>query len=293
LSGSHEFEPRPQPAAVATISRRPLWRLRLVYDLPRYLLYAFGVAGSLASARIVLAPPRTTPALSPAAAPSEDRAAAAFAVLFARRYLTWDAADPQLGERSLASVVGSQMDPGAGLVLPAAGSQRVEWAEVVQQRRQGPGASVYTVAVQTDVAGLLYLSVGVERTARGALALSGYPAFVGAPVVEGAQLPSSGPEIADPALIAVTQRALRNYLAGSREELDADLAPGARVALPGNALNLTSVQRLTWSADRRSVVVAVQAQDARGARYTLSYELDVHEIAGRWEVSALQMDPYR
>ena len=33
------------------------------------------------------------------------------------------------------------------------------------------------------------------------------------------------------------------------------------------------------------------AQDARGARYTLAYELDVAEVAGRWEVAAIQMDP--
>jgi hypothetical protein len=35
----------------------------------------------------------------------------------------------------------------------------------------------------------------------------------------------------------------------------------------------------------------VQAQDARGARYTLAYELDVARVQGRWEVSAIQTNP--
>ena len=34
----------------------------------------------------------------------------------------------------------------------------------------------------------------------------------------------------------------------------------------------------------------VQAHDARGVRYTLGYELDVADVEGRWEISAIQMD---
>ena len=39
------------------------------------------------------------------------------------------------------------------------------------------------------------------------------------------------------------------------------------------------------------MLAAVQAQDGRGAQYTLAYELDVARAQGRWEVSAVQMDP--
>ena len=84
---------------------------------------------------------------------------------------------------------------------------------------------------------------------------------------------------------------MRNYLAGSPGELAADLSRGARVSLPNVALTLDSTQRLDWASDRRSVVAVVEARDARGARYTLAYELDVAEVDGRWEVSAIQMDP--
>jgi hypothetical protein len=91
----------------------------------------------------------------------------------------------------------------------------------------------------------------------------------------------------------VVERALRNYLADSAAELAADLTSTARVSLPAQALRLESVQRLDWSPEGGQAVSAtVQAQDARGARYTLAYALDVTRVAGRWEIAAIQMDPY-
>lgn len=92
-------------------------------------------------------------------------------------------------------------------------------------------------------------------------------------------------------LAVVVERALRNYLAVSPQELAADLAAGSEVALPEAQLTLDSTQKLTWSPDRRSVLAIVEAHDARGARYTLAYELDVEQAHGRWDVSAIQTDP--
>jgi len=57
------------------------------------------------------------------------------------------------------------------------------------------------------------------------------------------------------------------------------------------ALSLESLQRLDWSPGGGSVIAVVQAQDPRGAQYTLGYELDVSREQGRWEISAVQMDP--
>ena len=48
---------------------------------------------------------------------------------------------------------------------------------------------------------------------------------------------------------------------------------------------------VTWTPDGRGVLAVVEAQDSRGAAYTLAYELDVVQVQGRWEVSAVQMDP--
>jgi hypothetical protein len=150
---------------------------------------------------------------------------------------------------------------------------------------------VYTVAAQTDSAGLLYLSVSVVRGTDGKLALAGYPAFIGAPASTQAESPSRLREVEEPALQTVITRALRNYLARAESELAADLTASAHVSLPGLTLALQSVHSLDWSPDGRSVLAVVQAQDERGTQYTLGYELDVVSDAGRWEISAIQMDP--
>jgi hypothetical protein len=246
----------------------------------------------VASARFAIAPPRVrASAVAEPVVPSLEPAAEGYAVLFARRYLSWDASQPQLSEQSLASMAGTALAPGAGLTLPPSGEQHVEWAEVVQSRPAAAGDHVYTVAAQTDASGLVYLTVGVARKADGRLALDGYPAFVGAPAAGAAEPPTRAPEVNEPALSTVVERALRNYLAGASEELAADLSSTARVSLPGVKLVLESLQRLGWSESGRSVLAVVQARDTRGARYTLGYELDVADRNARWEVSAIQMDP--
>jgi hypothetical protein len=260
--------------------------------MPRYLLYATCLAGLIASARFAIDPPRgARHAIEAPGTSASDPAAEGYAALFARRYLTWDAAQPQLSEQALAPMIGSALAPGAGLTLPPSGAQRVLWAEVVQARPDGAGRHVYTVAAQTDTAGLLYLTIGVGRDAEGNLAIVGYPAFIGAPQAGPAQALQRAPEVTDRALVSVVERALRNYLAATPEELAADLSADARIAVPAMSLTLESMQRLGWSGDGRSVLAVVQAREARGARYTLGYELDVANVGGRWEVSAIEMDP--
>jgi hypothetical protein len=287
------------PNAQVRIGARPLWQIRLAREWPRYLLSALAVAGLAASARFAIDPPRPATQRAAAHAPAApDLAAEGFAVRFARSYLTWNAAEPQAHEDALAAFVGPGIDPDAGLQPPASGKQRVESAEVVQERELElapgrPGEHVYTVAAQTDDAGLLYLTVSVVRTAEGSLALGGYPAFVGAPASGPAQTKAQAHlrEVSEPALATVVGRALRNYLAASASELAADLTASARVSLPAVALTLESVQRLDWAPGAGAVLAVVAAADARGAHYTLAYELDVARVQGRWEISAIQMDP--
>lgn len=266
-------------------------RLRIARELPRYLLQAMAVAGVVASARFAISPPR--PVVERVSMPTSalvDRAAEGFASLFARRYLTWDSSDPEAHRLGLAPFVGSQIEPEAGSQPPESGEQKVLWTQVVQARAESRGR-LYTVAAQTDSSGLLYLTVDVIRTATGALALGGYPAFVGAPASTTAVSTAPTREVEDPALTTVLTRALRNYLAGAGGDLAADLAPGARVSLPAATLALDSLQSLDFSSDGHSVVAIVQAHDGRTAHYTLAYSLDVVSRAGRWEVSAIQTDP--
>jgi hypothetical protein len=286
--------------AQVRIGTRPLWQIRLAREWPRYLLSAVAVAGLAASARFAIDPPRPqAPRVAAHIPVAPDLAAEGFAVRFARSYLTWNAAEPQAHEDALAPFVGPGIDPDAGLQPPASGEQRVESAEVVQERELMPAGTadpvehVYTIAAQTDDAGLLYLTVSVVRTAEGSLALGGYPAFVGAPVSGPAQTGAQAHlrEVGEPALATVVDRALRNYLAASASELAADLTASAHVSLPAAALTLESVQRLDWAPGPGAVLAVVAAADARGAHYTLAYELDVARVQGRWEISAIQMDP--
>jgi hypothetical protein len=273
------------------IAARPLWRIRLAHSVPRWLFLATCAAGLLASARFAIAPPRPTAPQARMTPVAPDLAARSYATLFARRYLTWEAERPMASSLALSAMSGSALEPDAGLTLPPSGEQRVLWAEVVQERVAAPARRVYTVAAQTDTAGLVYLAVTVARERDAHLALVGYPAFVGAPAAEAAQSAAGGSEVEEPKLATVVERALRNYLAASGQELSADLAAGARVAMPAASLTLLSISRLSWSADRRSVSAVVRAGDARGAQYTLGYEADVEEVDGRWELSAIEVDP--
>ena len=278
--------------AAVTITSRALWRIRLVRELPRYLVCAMALAGLAASVRFVLAP--AAPGAGAAAVhevSAPDRAAEAFAALFVRRYLTWDAAEPQADIRALEPFLGPGLEADAGIELPASGEQHVEWVEVVQAREPQLGEHIYTIAAQTDTSGLLYMTVPVWRTAGASLALGGYPAFVGAPAAGAAQAPGHLREVSEPALATVVQRVLRNYLAESSSELEADLVDGARVALPGLPLSLVSMQRLDWAPGEGAVLATVQARDRRGVQYTLAYELDVVRQQGRWEVAAVQTNP--
>jgi hypothetical protein len=274
-----------------TVVAKPLWLLRIRRETPRYLVCACAATGLLASLRYAIAPPRATPATTSSGPPAADHAASAFAVLFARRYLTWTATQPQASRQALAVYAGPGIEAGAGFTPPAGGEQRVLWAETVQERSPAPREHIYTVAAQTDSAGLLYLGVAVARDGEGNLFLSRYPAFVGPPASVPSPPPVRSPEVTDPTLATVVRRALRNYLAGSADELQADLTGGARVALPPTPLELDSLEHLAWSQDGRSAVAVVQASDMRGAAYTLTYELDVSHAQGRWEVAALQMEP--
>ncbi len=268
-----------------------LRRLRASGGLTRWVLYVTAVVGVATTVRFAIAPPR------PVAAPVvrvavADRGAEGFATLFARRYLTWDSASPAAHGQGLAGFVGGSVDPDAGLGVPPRGAERVGWAEIVQARTAGAGEHVYTVAADTGAASPTYLSVDVVRDGSGALRLGRYPALVGPPLT----LPAAGlgevgvGDVSDPAVSVVVERSLRNYLAGSGQNLTADLAPGSAVTTPAERLTLDRVDQARVGAGG-GVLATVSAHDAAGATYTLTYQLDLVRSAGRWLVGAIQSDP--
>jgi hypothetical protein len=282
--------------ARVVIQRQSMWRIRLTRELPRTLLAGASIAGLLASARMAIAPPgpmaQTGKRAAATRAPGQDLAAEGFARLFVRRYLTWEASEPEVRTRALGQFAGTGIEAGFGLQPPASGEEQVQWTEVVQERAAAGGGRVYTVAAQTDAAGLVYVAVTVRRATGGALEMASYPAFVGPPASGPANIAGGLREVDDSALRTVVERALRNYLAGSGSELEADLSERARVSLPSWPLTLEAVQRLAWSGEGADGVAAtVQARDGQGARYTLAYDLDVLQVAGRWEIAAIEMDP--
>ena len=263
---------------------RSAWRLRWSARAPRIAFFAVAAILALSGLRTVIAGPPEAPA-APRPVATSDLGAASFAEAFARAYLSWDPARPEVHERVVARFASDELEPGAG-ISSVRRAQRVLWSAAVGEESHDRRRLV-TVAVQTD-AQLLHLAVPVMRDRRGFLLVSGYPAVVGAPAANvRAELPSER-DVEDEQLRTVAERALRNYLGAERPNLLADLDPAAVVSLPETPLRVESVDELTW-AGRDRVAAEVRAR-AQGAALTLRYELAVVRRE-RWYVRAIQTDP--
>ncbi len=240
--------------------------------LATLVLFGFFAIGVRAAffAPAAAAPPR--PVSRGADAPSED-----FALQFARAYLSYDAADPGARERALAPFLSQGLAAGAGFT-PAAGAQRVLWAEVASDQRALAGGRVITVAAALSSRRLpVYLAITVRHEAGRPLELLGYPSLIGAPAVDDRFSPPARGAVTDPAVLKVVDRVLRNYLAGAAADLDADLTADATVTLPTVRLAVQSVDQTLWIAGPGSgaVLATVTAADPRGNTYTLTYELGI------------------
>jgi hypothetical protein len=271
------------PLATDVRSLRTLrWRARA----PRLLAGTCFALLALAGLRAAVAP--VEPQIAPIrAAEPADQPAGAFAEAFARAYLTWDPAAPERRERLLAGFLSRELDPDAGMVLGGRGEQRVDWTAVASERRDGGRT---TVVVAAELGGeTLHIAVPVERDERGFLAVTAYPALVGATASDRRITGQSEPDVDDPELRAVSERAVRNYLAGQRRNLAADLADGATVTLPTRRLAVEAVESITW-AGRRRVAVQVRAAEADAATWTLRYVLAVVRRE-RWYVRSLHVNP--
>jgi hypothetical protein len=262
---------------------------RLRASAPRHLASAallILVALGLRSLLSAPAPAPIPPTPERAGAPSQD-----FALQFARAYLTYDAERPGLRSRAMSPFLGDILDAAAG--LPAAGRQRVLWAQVASDQRALLGGRIITIAagVSTQVVPV-YLAVPVRHDPGRGLSLAAHPSFVGAPALD--------PQPPSPALSAlgerdvatVAARAMRNYLARSAPNLKADLAPDALVTLPTVPLLLRRIESLEWigAAGSGAVLATVAAEDPRGATYTLAYELGI-ERRERPYVTFIQVVP--
>lgn len=270
---------------------RSLMRVRLVARAPRVVFVGACATLALAGLRTTITDGNRPAAPLVAPTPVSDLGVSAFAEAFARAYLTYRGDDPAAHERAVAAFASGDLDPGAGLQPPVAGSQRVSWTAAMSSSPAGQGRWRVTVAVALagEGMGLRYLSVPVARDAGGALVVDDYPALVGPPARADRSAPPDAGELTDQALADVASRALGNYLRGAAGNLRADLLPGVRVTTPSPPLRLVAVEALAWREPGRLLAATVSAQDPSGARMRLRFLLRV-EHRDRWYLRAID-DP--
>lgn len=236
----------------------------------------------------VLAPTGASAPVASARSEGTDQASAAFAVRFARTYLsdpTPQALAPFLAEG--ASVAGGRS--------PAAATAEPAQAEVSATQELGGGREILTVACELRDARTLYLAVPIVRSGAGEVAALGAPSIVAAPGVAGADperpQPLAGPDAA--AIQGLLAKFVPQYLSASEaSDLAYLLAPGASVAPLGGSvrfISLSGVRQLgSGEGPRRTVLAGVRVSDpASGAIYPLLYRLEVVKH-GRWYVSAIE-----
>ena len=275
------------PRAHVTLRPRRLWSLRASLGAARALLYVVALAGVVATARNLIAP-AVERVVVVSAARSTDLSAQWLALTFSRAYLTWSP-NPLVHQNALTPFLAPADDPDAGLTAAAGGSEQVQWVAIADEHDGPGGESDYTVAAGVGGGVVRYIAVAVARGPGGADVLARYPALVGAPrpapagALDGPTLETVG----NPELVAVLQRAMRNYVDDSAENLAADLAPAAEVAPVAAGLTLRSVVRL--AVERSGVVLAtVLATDSDGDLFTLAYEVTLAQVGGRWEITRIQ-----
>jgi len=198
-------------------------------------------------------------------------ATAAFAVRFARAYLT--DASPQALAPYLAPGISTPAPGGTGTVA------QVEQAEVAAVRDLGDRQAIVTVACELDDARTLYLAVPIVREDAAEVAALGVPAIVAGPDAE--------------AIVGFVRRFLPAYMsAASPDDLSYLLAPDATVTPPGGDFEVVAVASVkqigSGEGARRTVVAAARVRDtASGAVFPLAYRLRLVR-QDRWYVEQVE-----
>ncbi len=272
-------------SAFPRIDREALWIVRLRARLPRLALVALALVLCAAGARSLLSPPPAAPP-RPASAPLAPVEVEGFAERFARVYLSPE--DDRGGRaRQLAVLTSPEVDLGAGALTT--GAAETTWSAVVSARRTGPRRMTVVVEVG-DRGGVIDLAIPVAWDSEGRMVVPTAPALVGPPLTTATTTAPAEREVEDAQLQTVSARVVRNYLAGDGQDLQADLAPGARVSLPGLRFRVQRVNEITWAAASR-VALSVDAARADGGSVALRYELAVTRSSGRWLVTSVVVDP--
>jgi Conjugative transposon protein TcpC len=231
---------------------------------------------------------RPAPSASGAGAHTSDDPARAFAVGFARAYLTADGSLRAYVPDQLAARGRPERETGEPVAVAA--------ATVAAERRLSADRVLITVGCELDGgASTRYLAVPVARDAGGRLAVFAPPAIVAGPgvadVVVEEPSPLEGPEAGS--IERLVERFLARYLsAGDAAGLGYLTIPGARMEPAGPDLELVEVVSVGEGGlrrrGRRTVVVEVRARDgATRVVYPLEYRLGLVR-RDRWYVAEVR-----
>lgn len=237
------------------------------------------------TADVLRAPAAEPPA--PGVSAEAQQASDAFAVRFARTYLSAPSPEALVPFLSAGAHVGQGRPPSP--------SAEVAQAEVVSSHALGGGRAVVTVACELRDARTLYLAVPIVRSRAGEVAALGAPSIVAAPAAAGVEAsrpqPLAGSDAA--AIEALVAKFLPVYFTASEgSALSYLLAPGAAVAPLAGALELRGArlagQLGSGEGSSRTVIASARVRDpASGAVYPLAYRLELVR-RGRWYVSGVE-----
>jgi hypothetical protein len=280
-------------------ARRGLWQ-----PIARGLLWAAVLLVLLRGVADILAgDERATPATSaarPAAAAWPNDEPRAFAISFARAYLTYSPRHPEYHEQAVRPMLTPELRANAALSVPETGdTQTVDQAAVARTERLDNNRALITVAsvVFGKTVTTRYLTVPVARDGRGGLAVFDYPAFTSPPPAASLSADAkaeeesiTGPD-AEP-IESLLRRFFPEYLSGRGDRLSFFLATDAQLASLDQTyevIDLVSVaQEGEQDGPRRRVLAVVRARDTETrAVYTLRYRVRITR-GDRWLVQDIE-----
>jgi hypothetical protein len=269
------------------LGRFALWALVLV-------LLLRGVAGVLAQDTSAPAP-QPVARSAPAAWP--DDAARAFAVGFARAYLSWSPDHADAYVRGLAPFVSPDL---AQTVAPQFGEkaprQVVGTATVARAVALDGERALITVAASVAMPEVVTrsLAVPVARDDGGGLVVDDFPSLVAAPVQAQVTEPETEalPAVEQQQIGDVLEQFFSAFLAGRSADLKYLVPPGVRIAALAHGYELAGISSLVsvgpLTGRERTVLVSLRARDPEAhVAYALRYRVSLVR-RDRWYVAAIK-----
>lgn len=237
---------------------------------------------------VLAGPAGEATAPTPSTGTGADQKTSAFAIRFARSYLS----DPASAALAPFLAVGVRVGGGR----PPQGGGLVAQAEVEDTEELGDGRAILTVACELRDSRTLYLAVPIVRTEAGEVAALGAPSIVADPDKAGVDSeerpqPLSGDDAGE--IEALAGRFLPAYIASSEaSDLAYFLTAGTEVQPLGGTFELAAISEVRQlgpgEGGHREVLVAARLADPdSGASYPVVYRLQLVR-RDRWYVRAIE-----